>query len=262
MDLELTGKTILITGGSKGIGLACARGFAAEGARVAIASRDAANLETASRRLRDDGVEVVTVRADLKDPDQAARMVQEAEAALGPVDVLVNSAGAAQRTPPDELTPAHWHAAMEAKYFTYVHAIDAALRSMAARRTGAIVNVVGAGGKLPPPTHLTGGGANAALMLITAGLANVYASKGIRINAVNPGITHTERLNRSISTEASLRDITEEEALERLVAAAPLGRLAQPSEIADVVVFLASARASYVSGAIIALDGAATPTVV
>lgn len=262
MDLGLSGKVVLVTGGSKGIGLACARGFAAEGARVAIASRDPANLASAAQRLRADGIDALTVEADLSDPTQAGRMAQAVEAALGPIDVLVNSAGAARRTPAAELAAAHWHAAMEAKYFTYVHAIDAVLPGMARRGAGAIVNVIGMGGKIASPIHLPGGAANAALMLATAGLANAYAAQGVRINAVNPGLTGTERLREGFAAEARASGQSVEQLLEQRTRALPMGRIAAPEEIADVVVFLASRRAGYVNGAIVSMDGGATATVV
>src|SRR6266850_1222231 len=126
MDLELKGRAVLVTGGSKGIGLACARAFLDEGARVAIVSRDRANLDAAVAQLPN----VKTIVADLTGAEDAARMAQEAQRALGPIDVLVNSAGAAKRYPPDELNAQAWHAAMDAKYFTYIHAMDAVLPSM------------------------------------------------------------------------------------------------------------------------------------
>ena len=138
------------------------------------------------------------------DAQQAAGIARAVEAALGPVGMLVNSAGAARRTPPAELTAAHWHAAMDAKYFPYIHAIDAVLPGMAQRGAGAVVNVIGMGGKLASPTHLPGGSANAALMLATAGLANAFAAKGVRINAVNPGLTATERMQEGLAAEARL----------------------------------------------------------
>lgn len=261
MDLGLDGKVVLVTGGSKGIGLACAEVFAQEGARVAIASRDAGNLKAAADGLRAQGIAVHTVQADLVDAQQGVRMAAEVRAALGPIDVLVNSAGAARRTPADELTPALWRAAMDAKYFTYVHAIDAVVREMAARGQGAIVNVIGSGGKVASPTHLAGGAANAALMLISAGLANAYAARGVRVNAVNPAATLTERLQQGLEADARLAGISVEEAMRRAVARAPMGRLATPQEIAHTVVYLASAKASHVNGAIVAMDGAVTPSV-
>lgn len=262
MDLGLKGTVVLVTGGSKGIGLACARGFAAEGARVAIASRDAGNLEKARSTLRAEGIDAFAVAADLGRTEDAARLVSEVEAKLGPIGVLVNSAGAARRTPPAELTAAHWHAAMDAKYFTYLHAIDAVLPGMAQRGQGAIVNVIGMGGKLASPIHLPGGAANAALMLASAGLANAFAGKGVRVNAVNPGMTATERMQEGLEAEARQTGKPVDELLQAKRRAMPLGRIATPEEIADVVVFLASKRAAYVSGAIVSLDGAATPAVV
>jgi len=263
MDLGLQGSVVLVTGGSKGIGLACARAFAAEGARVAIASRDAVNLTRATAALRAAGIEgTFAVTADLGEPVQAADMVRAVEAALGPIGVLVNCAGAARRTPPAELTAAHWHAAMDAKYFPYIHAIDAVLPGMAQRGAGSIVNVIGMGGKLASPTHLPGGSANAALMLASAGLANAFAGRGVRVNAVNPGLTATERMQEGLEAEARASGRTVEDVLAQRVAALPLGRVAQAQDVADVVLFLASKRAGYVSGAVLSVDGAGTAVVV
>ena len=265
MDLQLQGRHALITGGSKGIGLACARCLLQEGARVGLVSRAMDNLQAAKQALLaefpDAGSRVAVYAADLKDAGEAARVVAEAEA-TGAVDILINSAGAARRTPPDDLTPAAWHDAMQAKYFTYIHVIDPLIKRMASRGAGVIVNVVGAGGKVASPTHLPGGAANAALMLASAGLANAYGPRGVRVNAVNPGITRTERMQQGLEADARLNAITPEEALARAAARLPLGRIATPEEIADAVVFLCSPRAGYISGAILAMDGAVTPMVV
>lgn len=122
MDLQLKDKHVLITGGNKGIGLACARAFLQEGASVTLVARDAGRLETARRELTDafPAARVHGIAADLTQADAAADVVAQAHQALGPIDVLVNSAGAARRTAPDELTPRHWHDGMDAKYFTYI----------------------------------------------------------------------------------------------------------------------------------------------
>lgn len=151
MNTGLTDKTVLITGGSKGIGLACAEAFARAGARISIASRDHDNLANAKRHLHDLGLDVHTCKADLGDPEQATALVANAEQALGPLDILINSAGAAKQYPPATLTPQAWVDAMNAKYFTYINAMDAALKGMVQRRQGAIVNIIGAGGKNPSP---------------------------------------------------------------------------------------------------------------
>ncbi len=271
MDLQLQGKHVLITGGSKGIGLACAQAFLAEGAHVSLVSRSARNLEQGAQKLigalgvetgADASSRVRTFPADLKDPDAAVAALDAAEEAGGVVDILVNSAGAAKRVGPDDLTPKAWRDSMDAKYFTYIHMLDPVVKRMGRRGSGVIVNIVGAGGKVASPTHLSGGAANAALMLVSAGMAAAYGAKGVRVNAVNPGLTLTERLKEGMVAEAKLAGIDIDEALERANTRLPLGRIARPDEIADAVVFLSSPRASYITGAILSMDGAVAPMVV
>ena len=258
MDLELKGKKVLVTGGSKGIGLACAKAFIAEGARVAIVSRSQANLDAAKKVLK----ECFCVSGDLADAAAAAAVVEKVEKEFGPVDVLVNSAGAARRTNADDLNPAAWRAAMDAKYFTYINVIDPLVKRMAARGRGVIVNIIGAGGKIASPIHLPGGSANAALMLATAGLANAYAAKGVRVVGINPGLTNTSRVSEGLKADAKREGISEEEALARAKKKMPLGRLAEPEEIADIAVFAASERGRFLTGANISADGVSVPTVV
>jgi NAD(P)-dependent dehydrogenase (short-subunit alcohol dehydrogenase family) len=262
MELQLTGKHVLITGGSRGIGLACARAFLQEGARVSLVGRTPAHLESAAAQMRSAGHEVCSYCADLGDARAALNMVDAVQAESGPVDILVNSAGAARRTPFDELQPQTWHDAMQAKFFTYVNVMDPVIKRMGERGSGAIVNVIGMGGKVATPTHLAGGAANAALMLATAGLAAAYGPRGVRVNAVNPALTLTDRMAEGIAADARLRKITEAEVLRDAEARMPLGRLAQPEDIANAVIFLASPSASYISGAILSMDGAAVPMVV
>lgn len=258
MDLGITGRHVLVTGGSKGIGLACVRAFLDEGARVTIVSRSRENLEKAAAILGEVGL----VTGDLANAEEAARAVADAEAAGGPVDILVNSAGSARRTPADDLSPDHYRAAMDAKFFSYINVIDPVVKRMAKRGAGVIVNVIGNGGKIASPIHIAGGAANAALMLATAGLANAYAGRGVRVLAVNPGLTETDRVAEGLAADAAAQGITVEEARRRGVSRIALGRYARPEEIADAVVFLASGRASYISGVSITMDGVAVPTVI
>ncbi len=263
MDLQLGGKHVLITGGSRGIGLACAREFLREGAQVSLAGRSQAHLDAALAQLRSEGHAAVRgYSADLGDAQAALAMLDAAEAGLGPVEVLVNSAGAARRTPFGELQPQAWHDAMQAKFFTYIHVMDPAIKRMAGRGAGAIVNIIGMGGKVAAPTHLAGGSANAALMLATAGLAAAYGRLGVRVNAVNPAMTLTERMAEGLAADARLHQRSEEEVRRDAEARMPLGRIASPEDIANAVVFLSSPRAGYISGAIVSMDGAATPLVV
>ena len=262
MDLQLQGKHVLITRGTRGIGYACAVEFLREGCKVTIVGRDAARAEKARSSLAADAAVVGALAADLGDAAAALAMIDQAEKERGPVDILVNSAGAARRTPFNELEPQAWQDAMQAKFFTYVNVMDPLVKRMGTRGGGAIVNVVGMGGKIATTTHIAGGAANAALMLASAGLAAAWGPKGVRVNAVNPTLTLTDRLAEGLAADARLRNTSAEEVLKQAEARLPLGRLAQPEDIANAVVFLASPRAGYISGAILSVDGAATPMVV
>ena len=258
MDLGLKDKKVLITGGSKGIGLACARAFIAEGAKVALVSRSQSNLDAAKKALGN----AYLIAADLIDPNAAAAMVERVEKEFGAVDILVNSAGAAKRTDADDLTPAAWRASMDAKYFTYINVIDPLIKKMGQRGNGVVINIIGSGGKVASPTHLSGGAANAALMLATAGLAYAYASKNVRVVGLNPGVTQTERVAEGLKAEAKRANVSEEQAYKQMVARLPMGRPAKPEEIADIAVFAASERGRYLNGANISTDGAASHVVV
>ena len=258
MDLALKDKKVLITGGSKGIGLACAKAFIAEGAKVALVSRSQQNLDQAKKSVGN----AYTIAADLIDAAAAAAMVERVEKEFGAIDILVNSAGAAKRTDADDLTPAAWRASMDAKYFTYINVIDPLIKRMGKRGNGVVINIIGSGGKVASPTHLSGGAANAALMLATAGLAYAYASKNVRVVGLNPGVTKTERVAEGLKAEAKRANVSEDQAYKQMVARLPMGKPAEPEELADIVVFAASERGRYLNGANISTDGAASHVVV
>jgi NAD(P)-dependent dehydrogenase (short-subunit alcohol dehydrogenase family) len=257
VELGLKGKVVLVTGGSKGIGLACASGFAAEGARTAICSRSRDNIDKAIATIK----EAFGVVADLVDPVAAERVIDAVEDRLGPIDILVNSAGAAKRTPPDDLNPTVWRDAFDAKFFSYINVIDPLVKRMAKRGSGVIVSVIGVGGKVASSTHLAGGSANAALMLATAGLGATYAGKGVRVIGVSPSLTETDRVAEGLAADARLSGISVEEARSRGVAKLPLGRMASAEEIADAVLFLASPKAGYITGVTLSMDGGQNPVV-
>jgi NAD(P)-dependent dehydrogenase (short-subunit alcohol dehydrogenase family) len=255
MDLKLRDKIIVVTGGSKGIGYACAEAFLAEGANVTIVSRSKPNLDAASSRLPRGTHPLRTIAANLTDASEAERMIEDVEKACGAVDVLINSAGAARRYAPADLSAQAWHDAMDAKFFSYIHAIDAALKRMLARKRGTIVNIIGMGGKVASPVHLPGGAANSALMLATVGLAATHGATGIRINGISPGATLTGRVHEGIKAESKLTGVPEADLLANNEARIPLRRYATPEEVARVALFLASDQASYVTGAVVPMDG-------
>ncbi|MBS7780528.1 SDR family NAD(P)-dependent oxidoreductase [Acidovorax sp. CCYZU-2555] len=270
MDLKLKNKVVLVTGGSQGLGLASARSLLAEGARVALVARHAGRLAQAVAQLAEEGwKDVKAFAADLGTPQEAERVVAEVEQALGPIDVLINSAGAARRRAPSELDAAAWSEAISAKFLPYIHAQDAVLRRFGERaraagqtgetapqrEIGAIVNIVGTGGKVPSEPHIAGGAANAALLLATIGLAQYHARFGIRINAVNPGVTETGRIAQTLQSQAQRLGVSVAQARALGESALPLRRYGQAAEVADVVAFVASERASYMVGALVSVDG-------
>jgi 3-oxoacyl-[acyl-carrier protein] reductase len=249
MDLGLSGKACVVTGSTGGIGLETAKLLAAEGARVVTSGRSGAP-----------GVgEALHVRLDLSEPEAPVMLVEAAVQALGALDVLVNNVGFAIHARFEEVTDADWDAMWQLNVMSYVRAIRSALPHLRASR-GAIVNVASTAGKRPsggmPHYSVT----KAAVLSLSRLAADLYAADGIRSNAVTPGPTATE----AWLGEGGLADQQgdREEVLAKVGAGRPLGRLAEPEEIAAVIAFLASARASYVTGAAWSADGGTVPIIV
>jgi len=261
VNIQFNSQRVLVTGASKGIGLACALAFGRAGAMVVGVSRSEDNLRQAREQCEAQGVVLHTLAADLTDAQAAERAVIEAEERHGPIDVLINSAGAARRYPPDELDVAAFQQAMDAKYFTYLHVMQPVVRGMLERGRGNVVNIIGQGGRVAKPTHIPGGSANAALMLATVGYARAVAAKGVRINAINPGLTQTTRVEEGLEAASRATGRPPTELLAEQLASIPMQRMAQPEEIANVALFLASDFASYVSGAVIPMDGCAASVI-
>jgi len=255
VQITLEGRLALVTGASRGIGLACARLFASAGATVVGVARDAARLDAARDALAADGLAMRPMSADLADADQAHALVARIERELGPIDVLLTSAGAARRYAPAELGAAAFRQGMDAKYFTTMHVLEPVVRAMATRGRGAVVNVIGQGGRVASPMHVAGGAANAALMLATVGFARAHAAQGVRVNGINPGLTRTDRVEEGLAVAARASGRSRDEVLADEIARIPMGRMAEPQEVARLALFLASDAASYVSGAIVPMDG-------
>ena len=252
MDLQLAGKRVLITGGSKGIGQAVAELLAAEGCDLRLVARDGAALEQIATALRTRfPVNVETMAADLS-TDATVRAVAEW---AGEIDILVNNAGA---IPPGTLTSiddAAWRKAWDLKVFGYISLSRAVYPMMATRKQGVIVNVIGAAGQWLPPGYLAGATGNAALMAFTKALARGSHTDGIRVVAINPGPVETKRLEIMQRANAE-RELGEAERWREMFKTMPFGRPAKPAEIAAAVAFLASPLSGYTSGTVLTIDGA------
>ncbi len=259
MDLNLEGKVALITGASRGLGAACARLLAAEGARLTLTARDADTLEATAGDIRaTTGAEVATVAQDLTEADGADRVAAAALDAYGVIDILVNSAGAAQGGVFWEITDEVWEQSLALKFFATVRMIRAVLPAMRDRKYGRIVTIVGNGGCQPGPRALPGAAANAALLAVTSGLAREIAADGVFINAVNPGPTMTDRWSNLFADQSRQSGRPVEELQAEVERNIPLGRFGDAEEIARAVAFLASDCASNTTGTSILCDGGET----
>jgi len=247
VELGLEGKVTVVTGASEGIGLEAARLFAAEGATVVSASRGA------------DGPGTLHVAADLSQPGGPERVIEAAADAYGQVDVLVNNVGWAEIHRFDELTEEIWDRSWQINLMSAVRAIQAVLPVMRKRRAGSIVNVSSTAAKRPSTGMPEYSVTKAAMLSLSRLVADLYAKDGIRCNAVTPGPTGTKAWlgDGGLADQQGRR----EEILAKVGAGRPLGRLATPEEIANVIVFLASDRAAYVTGAAWSVDGGTVPII-
>jgi 3-oxoacyl-[acyl-carrier protein] reductase len=261
VDLGLTGRVCVVTGSSAGIGLETARLLVAEGARVVVCGRDTARVEQARATA---GAELGVV-CDLAEPAAPEELVAEAAERLGPVDVLVNNVGLAYDAVFEELSEGQWEELWQLNVMSYVRAIRGVLPSMRERGRGTIVNVSSSAGKRPSLALPNYSVTKAAVLSLSRLVADAYARDGIRCNAVTPGPTATPAwigAGGLAEQQAARTGGTREDVLAAVGAGRPLGRLAGPEEIAAVVVFLCSERASYVTGAAWSADGGTVPIIV
>jgi NAD(P)-dependent dehydrogenase (short-subunit alcohol dehydrogenase family) len=253
MDLGLRGRSALVTGASRGIGRAIATTLAQEGCNLHLAARDKAALETLAAELKArHGVTVTPHACDIGksgEPDKLA-------AACGALDILVNNAGSIPRGNIHAIDEKTWREAWELKVFGYVNLIRAVLAGMEQRGKGAIVNIIGLGGERPSYGYAAGSAGNAALMALTRGIGAMSFDKGVRVVGVNPGMIATDRLKTLLRHRAKELNHDPERWQDMLKDVdLPGGRPGEPEEIANVVAFLASDRASYISGTVVTVDG-------
>lgn len=254
MNLGLDGRVALVFGGSRGIGAACGRVLAAEGATVALTSRTRGALDPALLEIPN----ALAIEADLTRAGDAEHAVAEVLARHGRIDLAVISAGAAQGGAFETLADQVWEEAFALKFMGMVRALRALLPPMRAAGFGRVVVIVGNNGRQPSKTLLPGSSANAACLAVIRGLADDVAGDGVRINALNPGPTRTDRWSTMIErlSNASARPIAEVEA--ELLAQQPLGRIAEADEMARLTVMMLSDAAGMLVGTSLTADGGAT----
>jgi 3-oxoacyl-[acyl-carrier protein] reductase len=261
LDLGLRDRVCIVTGSTGGIGLATAKLLAGEGARVVVCGRDSERVE----RARAESGAALGVVCDLAEPAAPEQLVAETARALGSADCLVNNVGAAYQLGFEELTDRHWEEMWQVNVMSYVRAIRAALPEMRARGGGVIVNVSSTAGKRPSTGMPNYSVTKAAVLSLSRLVADLYASDGIRCNAVAPGPTATEAWlggGGLADQQAERSGKSREDVLEAVGKGRPLGRLAEPEEIAAVIAFLCSDRASYVTGAAWSADGGTVPIII
>ena len=259
MDLHLDGKVALVTGGNRGLGAACAAMLAAEGARIFLTARNEDKLtETAAEISNTSGAEVGAMAVDLTETGAADAVVEATIKKFGRVDILVNSAGASKGGIFWEVPDQVWQDSFDLKFMATVRMMRAVIPGMRAQGYGRIVSIVGNTGKQPPSTMLPSASANAALLVVTKGLADEVVKDGIIVNAVNPGPTRTERMATILNNiqQSSGRPMDEVE--KDFVSNIPMKRMGEPEEIARLVTFLASDMAANLTGISITADGGST----
>jgi NAD(P)-dependent dehydrogenase (short-subunit alcohol dehydrogenase family) len=260
LDLGLRDRVCVVTGSTGGIGLATARMLAAEGAKVVVCGRDPARVQQA----REDVDAALGVVCDLAEPGAPEELIGQATQALGSVDCLVNNVGVAYQAGFDELTDRQWDEMWQLNVMSFVRAIRAVLLQMR-ERGGVIVNVSSTAGKRPSTSMPNYTVTKAAVLSLSRLVADLYAKDGIRCNAVAPGPTATEAWlapGGLADQQAKRTGMTRDDVLEAVANGRPLGRLAEPDEIASVIVFLCSDRANYVTGSAWSADGGTVPIIV
>lgn len=259
MNLELGGKTALVTGASLGIGRAIAQELAQEGANVVVNARDRERLEDVAAAIaRATGARIVAAAGDMGVADDIARVVDGARREFGRIDILINNAGSSPAGRIHDVSDETWFKSLTLKPMGYVRCARAVIPDMRRQRWGRIINVIGRSGHQPRPWYLVGGAANASLLNFTKALADELAPDNILVNGINPGPVQTPRWDDHIAQGAKTTEAAADAVLAQMIATVPLGRVGTPEEVSGMVAFLCSERASFITGALINIDGGGT----
>jgi NAD(P)-dependent dehydrogenase (short-subunit alcohol dehydrogenase family) len=259
MELNLGGKTALVTGASRGIGASIAQELAREGVRVCLAARDRSKLDQVARSIAaiSGSNRTTVVAGDLRQPAAVQAAVDTAVAAFGRLDILVNNAGATRRADFFTLTEDDWQDGFALKFHGYVRATRAAWPHLRESH-GCIVNIVGIGSRSGSAEFTIGGSVNVALLNFTKAMATIGVKDGVRVNAINPGLVETERFGRNIERVSREHGFNREQAIEFLLASHSTTRVGRPEEIGWLTAYLASEKSDFVQGCVIDIDGGAT----
>jgi NAD(P)-dependent dehydrogenase (short-subunit alcohol dehydrogenase family) len=256
MDLKLTGKTALVTGGSEGIGKGIALALAREGVDVAICARRKQPLEAVANEIvKKTGRKILAIPADLTKDDDARTFVAQGHEGLGRVDIMINNAGSAPGGVIEHLSEADWTQALQLKFMGYVRCLRYVLPIMLKQGGGRVINLIGNDGVKPSYWEIAPGAANAAGQNLTLSLAGQYGKHNISFCAVNPGPVRTERWVGLVKAMSRDMKLSYEEADQLAPGSIPMGRIAEVDEVANLVVMLASPLMHMVNGTMIEIDG-------
>lgn len=253
MELGIKGRRALITGGSRGIGFGAAQMLAREGCHLHLAARSASDLAAAKEKLAPLGVDIRCHPADLSDSTAATALARE----CGEVDFLVNNAGSIPQGTLDALDDGTWKKAWDLKVFGFIDITREIYARMRQRRSGVIVNVIGAAGERPVASYIAGSMGNAALMAMTRALGAESPEFGVRVVGINPGGTATDRAVKRLRERAE-KELGNPDRWQELVSRSPFGRMASVEELGALVAFLCSPLSGYTTGTIITVDGGAS----